>query len=91
MWNVDSFSTATRVAPAFKVAKQSFQVPMPHSPFLLNYLIYHPFFCKSQGKPKKSPFSHLGQGVCLCHGNGACKKKKRLKKWSLFIYKKIQP
>ena len=36
--NVDSLSTATRVAPAFKVAKQSFQVPMPNSPFLLNYL-----------------------------------------------------
>lgn len=83
MRNVDSFSTATRVAPAFKVAKQSFQVPMPHSPFLLNYLIYHPFFfCKSQGKPKKSPFSHPGQGSG--YGNGACKKKKAQK--MVFVY-----
>ena len=33
----------------FKVAEHSFQVPMPNSPLLLNYLCFGARFCKSQG------------------------------------------
>ena len=33
----------------FKVAEHSFQVPMPNSPLLLDYLWLAPVFCKSEG------------------------------------------
>ena len=46
----------------FKVSEHSFQVPMPNSPFLLNYLCFGARFLQE---------SRLITEVCCCHGNGA--------------------
>ena len=58
----------------------SFSLRWPNTVFKCLCLIHHyfqtiyalaPVFCKSQGYPQKYLFSHLGKGVCCCHGNGA--------------------
>ena len=56
LWNKKRYSKVVNIilplAQAtsffFKVAEHSFQVPMPNTPWLLNYLWFGAHFCKSQ-------------------------------------------
>ena len=62
-----------------KVAEHSFQVLMPNSPLLLNYLCFDASFWRVQVNHRSIYSRILARGVCCCHGNGVSLKTRLIK------------
>ena len=73
----------------FKVAEHSFEVPMPNSPLLLNYLCFGVHFLQeSRLTTEVFILAFLVKVSAVAMAKGLVKT--RLNKWFLFIFKKIQ-
>ena len=57
-----------------KVAEHSFQVPMPNSPLLLNYLCFGTRFLQESRLTVEVLILAFWLGVCCCHSNRAGEK-----------------